>query len=48
LTRAVKEAHALIPEHMTEKVLAQTGRGSAMKSRVTQNTIKELLGGAHA
>jgi putative transposase len=44
LTRTVKEAHALIPEHLTEKVIAHSDRGSAMKSRVTKNTIKELLG----
>lgn len=44
LTRTVKEAHALIPEHLTAKLLAHSDRGSAMKSRSTQSTLKELLG----
>lgn len=44
LTRAVKEAHALIPEHLVGKVLAHSDRGSAMKSHTTKDTIKELLG----
>jgi len=44
LTRSVKEAHALIPQHLAEKVLAHSDRGSAMKSRRTKDTIKELLG----
>lgn len=44
LTRSVKEAHALIPEHLTGKLLAHSDRGSAMKSSATRQTIKELLG----
>jgi putative transposase len=44
LTRCVKEAHALIPEHLTGKLLAHSDRGSAMKSSITRQTIKELLG----
>ena len=44
LIRAVKEAYALIPENLTGKLLAHCDRGSAMKSRVTKKTIKELLG----
>ncbi len=44
LTRTVQEAHALIPEHLTTKLLAHSDRGSAMKSRFTQKTLKELLG----
>lgn len=44
LTRAVQEAHALIPEHLTTKLLAHSDRGSAMKSRLTRDYLKELLG----
>jgi putative transposase len=44
LTRSVQEAHALIPEHLTAKLLAHCDRGSAMKSRFTKKTLKELLG----
>jgi transposase InsO family protein len=44
LTRCVQEAHALIPEHLTAKLLAHCDRGSAMKSRFTKETLKELLG----
>ena len=44
LTRAVQEAYALIPEHLTSKLLAHSDRGSAMKSSATKQTIKELLG----
>lgn len=44
LTRAVQEAHALIPEHLAVKLLAHSDRGSAMKSRYTKKTLKELLG----
>lgn len=44
LTRTVREAHAFIPEHLTAKLLAHSDRGSAMKSRVTKETLKELLG----
>ena len=44
LTRSVKEAYALLPEHLTTKLLAHSDRGSAMKSSLTRQTIKELLG----
>jgi len=44
LTQAVQEAHALIPEQLTSKLLAHSDRGSAMKSRFTKESIKELLG----
>jgi len=44
LTRTIQEAHALVPEHLTTKLLAHSDRGSAMKSRVTKQIIKELLG----
>ena len=44
LTQAVKEAYALLPEHLTEKVIAHSDRGSAMKALSTRTVIKELLG----
>jgi hypothetical protein len=44
LTRSVKEAYALLPEHLATKVLAHSDRGSAMKALSTQRVIKELLG----
>ena len=44
LTRAVKEAHAILPEHLTSKLIAHSDRGSAMKASSTKETIKELLG----
>ncbi len=44
LTQAVKEAYALLPEHLATKVLAHSDRGSAMKASSTQRVIKELLG----
>ena len=44
LTRAVQEAHALIPEWLAAKLIAHSDRGSAMKSRYTKQTLKELLG----
>jgi putative transposase len=44
LTNSVKEALALLPEHLFEKLLAHSDRGSAMKAVHTQNIIKELLG----
>jgi len=44
LTRSVKEAYALLPEHLTAKVIAHSDRGSAMKAASTQRLIKELLG----
>jgi len=44
LTQSVKEAYALLPEHLTTKLLAHSDRGSAMKASSTKQTIKELLG----
>ena len=44
LTRAIKEAHAILPEHLTSKLVAHSDRGSAMKASSTKETIKELLG----
>jgi hypothetical protein len=44
LTRTIQEAHALIPEHLTTKLLAHSDRGSAMKARITKQKLKELLG----
>jgi len=44
LTRTVQKAHALLPEHLTTKLLAHSDRGSAMKARATKQKFKELLG----
>jgi len=44
LTRSVKEAYALLPEHLTAKLVAHSDRGSAMKASSTKQIIKELLG----
>jgi len=44
LTRSVKEAYCMLPEHLAEKVVAHSDRGSAMKASSTQQIIKELLG----
>jgi hypothetical protein len=44
LTQSVKEAYALLPEHLTTNMLAHSDRGSAMKASSTKQTIKELLG----
>jgi len=44
LTQAIKEAYALLPEHIATKVLAHSDRGSAMKASSTRAVIKELLG----
>ena len=44
LTRSVKEAYAMLPEHLTSKLIAHSDRGSAMKASSTKETIKELLG----
>jgi len=44
LTQAVKEAYAMLPEHLSSKVIAHSDRGSAMKAASTQRLIKELLG----
>ena len=44
LTRSVREALALLPAHLLEKLLAHSDRGSAMKSSHTKNIVKELLG----
>lgn len=44
LTRSIKEACAMLPEHLAAKLLAHSDRGSAMKASSTKETIKELLG----
>ena len=44
LIQSVKEAYALLPEHLTTKLVAHSDRGSAMKSSSTKQIIKELLG----
>ena len=44
LTKSVREAYALLPEHLTTKLIAHSDRGSAMKSSSTKQIIKELLG----
>jgi hypothetical protein len=44
LTQSVKEAYALLPEHLTTKLVAHSDRGSAMKASATKQVIKELLG----
>jgi len=44
LTQSIKEAYALLPEHLTTKLVAHSDRGSAMKALSTKQTIKELLG----
>lgn len=36
-------AHSM-PEHLHEKLLAHSDRGSAMKASLTKNVVKELLG----
>jgi len=44
LTQSVREAYALLPEHLTTKLVAHSDRGSAMKASATKQIIKELLG----
>ena len=44
LIQSVKEAYALLPEHLTTKLVAHSDRGSAMKASSTKQIIKELLG----
>ena len=44
LTQSVAEAYALLPEHLTTKLIAHSDRGSAMKALSTKRFIKELLG----
>jgi len=44
LTKSVREAYALLPEHLTTKLVAHSDRGSAMKASSTKQLIKELLG----
>lgn len=44
LTQTLKEAYAILPGHLVEKVIAHSDRGSAMKAASTQRLIKELLG----
>ena len=43
LTRSVKEALALLPEHLFDKLIAHSDRGSAMKAAYTKSVVKELL-----
>ena len=44
LMQSVKDAYAMLPEHLTAKLVAHSDRGSAMKASSTKQTIKELLG----
>lgn len=44
LIRAVSEAYLSIPEHLLEKLMVHTDRGSAMKSGRTKRFIKKLIG----
>jgi putative transposase len=44
LTNTVREALALLPEHMFRNLLAHSDRGSAMKALSTKKIIKELIG----
>ncbi len=44
LINTIKEALALLPEHLFEKLLAHSDRGSAMKAARTKKIINELLG----
>lgn len=44
LTQSIKESYALLPEHLTVKLIAHSDRGSAMKASSTKQIIKELLG----
>ena len=44
LTQSVKEAYALLPEHLTARIIAHSDRGSAMKASSTKQTLKELIG----
>lgn len=44
LTRSVREALALLPEHMTEMTIAHSDRGSAMKAFSTRKMIQDILG----
>ncbi len=44
LTRTVKEALTMLPERLTNNLIAHSDRGSAMKAVHTQKIIKELLG----
>lgn len=44
LTNSLREALAILPEHLFRKLLAHSDRGSPMKAAHTKNIIKELLG----
>lgn len=44
LTKTVQEALSILPERLTNNLLAHSDRGSAMKALNTQKIIKELLG----
>ena len=40
LSRSISEAYALLPMEMTEKLVAHSDRGSAMKARATKELVK--------
>lgn len=44
LAKTVTEALTLLPERLTDNLIAHSDRGSAMKAMHTQKLIKELLG----
>ena len=44
LKGAISEAHAYLPQHILDKLLAHSDRGSAMKAKATKELVKELLG----
>jgi hypothetical protein len=44
LINTIKQAYAMIPDFVTNTLVAHSDRGSAMKSSYTKQTIKELLG----
>ena len=44
LTQSVREAYAMLPQHLMTNLIAHSDRGSAMKASSTKRIIKELLG----
>jgi len=44
LSRSISESYTLLPVQMTEKLVAHSDRGSAMKAKATKELVKELLG----
>lgn len=44
LMKAVTDALAMLPQHLYARLIAHSDRGSAMKAKTTQKTVKELLG----